>query len=107
MWVDSTPKKRSRVKAGERAQPDWRAALYHGHPAAGETSPDYLPPPTIPARPVMLELETLEAPILAEPEQPMLSESEQPSLSLLDVDDSPEPDPVSATRHSKISPSQK
>ncbi|MEO2130173.1 MAG: glycosyltransferase family 2 protein [Microbacterium sp.] len=98
MWVDSTPKKRSRVKAGERAQPDWRAALYHGHPAAGETSPDYLPPPTIPARPVMLELETLEAPILAEPEQPMLSESEQPSLSLLDVDDSPEPDPVSATR---------
>lgn len=97
MWVDATPKKRSRVKTGERAQPDWRAALYHGHPAAGETSPDYLPPPTIPARPVMLELETLEASIHAETEQPSLTESEQPGLSVLVTDDSPEPDPVPAT----------
>ena len=90
MWVDATPKKRSRATAGERTQPDWRAALYHGHPAAGETAPAYLPPPTIPARPAMLELGTLERPALAEPGQP--------AIALLAADDSPEPDPVTATR---------
>ena len=90
MWVDATPKKRSRATAGERTQTDWRAALYHGHPAAGETAPAYLPPPTIPARPAMLELGTLDRPALAEPEQP--------TIALLTTDDSPGPDPVSATR---------
>lgn len=82
MWVDATPTKPGRAQAGSpQTQPDWRAALYHGHPAPGETAPAYLPPPTVPARAPMLELAALE----------------QPAVTAALALDPPEPDPVTAT----------
>lgn len=94
MWVDANPQKRKRSKTGQRPQADWRAALYHGHPAPGETAPAYLPPPTVPARPMMLELTTLDEPPL---EHPTMADLEGLVLAAPTAIDPPEPDPVPAT----------